>query len=284
MEELNYDKNSNLAKNLILFQLFSDTLEIKSMGLKHQPFKYDFEDYAGNNDWSKMFVLKLLTTNSGQCHSLPLLYLILAEEIGANAHLAYSPSHTYIKFRDDEGKWQNVELTNAMLTTDAFMIQSGYIKSEALQNKIYMQPLSKKQLLSNCLFDLAKGYAAKYCYDDFVETVIDKALELDPININAQMMKFDYLTVRFRYIESQIGINAQNYRDKLAEYPKAKEIFLARNQQYTKIDNLGYESMHAESYERWLGSLNEAKQKQESKELLIKLDKKTELKNVETER
>ena len=280
MDELNYNKNSNLAKNLILYQFFADTLEIKSKNLKHYPFKYDFEDYMGQKDWSKMFVEKVLASNSGQCHSLPLLYLILADEIGAKAQLAYSPSHSYIKFQDDNGKWHNVELTNGMLTTDAFVLQSGYIKAEALQNKIYMQPLTDKQVLSHCMFDLAKGYALKYCYDSFVELVIDKALELDPNNINANMVKSDYLTLRFEYIEKQLGINSQNYKQILSQYPKAREIFIARNKQYGKIDNLGFENIPPDSYEKWLNSLNEAKQKQESQQLLFDLNKSIEFKNI----
>lgn len=278
MEELKYDQNSNLAKNLILYRFFADTLEIKSKNLKHLPFKYDFQDYMGKEDWTKMFVEKALSTNSGQCHSLPLLYLILAEEIGAKAQLAYSPSHSYVKFQDDNGKWHNVELTNGMMSTDAFVLQSGYIKAEALQNKIYMQPLNEKQLLSHNLFDLAKGYATKYCYDSFVEKVINKALELDPNNINAQMVKSDYLTLKFRYVENQLGINEQNYRDKLSQYPQAREIFLARNQQYATIDNMGHENMPADAYEKWLGSLNEAKQKQESQQIITNLNKSIELK------
>jgi len=231
-----------------------------------------------------MFVEKVLRTNSGQCHSLPLLYLILAKEIGAKAQLAYSPSHSYIKFHDDNGKWHNVELTNGMLTTDAFVLQSGYIKAEALQNKIFMQPLSDKQMLSHFLFGLAKGYAVKYCYDSFVETVINKALELDPNNINAHMVKADYLTLKFRYIETQLGINEQNYRQILSQYPVAREIFISRNKQYGKIDNLGYENMPADAYEKWLGALNEAKQKQESQQLFLNLNKSIEIRNTEIKR
>jgi len=284
MDELGYNKNSNLAKNLILFRFFTDTLEIKSKNLKHLPINYDFDDYMGHEDWTKMFVEKLLETNAGQCHSLPLLYLILAEEIGAKAQLSYSPNHTYIKFQDDNGKWHNIELTNGMLTTDAFVLQSGYIKAEALQNKIYMQPLTQKQLISHSLFDLAKGYAIKYCYDEFVEQVINKALELDPNNINAHMVKSDFHTIHFRYIENQLGINEQNYKQKLNQYPKAKEIFLTRNKQYDKVDNLGYENMPAAAYEKWLNSLSDAKQQQQSKEMLHDLNKSIQIKNPEIRR
>lgn len=273
MEELNYDQNSNLAKNLILYRFFADTLEIKSKNLKHLPFKYDFDDYMGNDDWTKMFIEKALATNSGQCHSLPLLYLMLAEEIGAMAQLAYSPNHSYVKFKDDNGKWHNVELTNGMMTTDAFILQSGYMKAEALQSQIYMQPLTKEQLLSNALFDLAKGYAVKYCYDSFVEQVINKALELDPNNINAQLLKSDYRTMRFMYVQKQLGVSPEN----IYKFPKANQLLNDMYAQYTTVNNLGFEEMPAEAYEQWLGSLQNAKQKQESQQMIIKLNQSIEL-------
>ena len=281
MQEYGLDSTDNLAKNMLLFRFFTDTLEIKSKNLKHYPFTYDFEDYSGKEDWTKMFVSKALMTNSGQCHSLPLLYLILAEKIGTEAQLAYSPRHTYIKFKDNTGKWYNVELTNGMMTTDAFILQSGYIKSETLRNKIYMQPLNENQLLSLMLFDLAKGYTVKYCYDEFVGKVIDEALRLDSTNIVAQALKSDYLTIKFDYISKQLGITEQNYMQKIARYPKAKQAFIARNKQYDKMDNLGYQEMPADAYEKWLNSLNEAHQKQQSEQIFIDLNKKIEIKNIE---
>ncbi|ELM3645245.1 hypothetical protein RYR26_002522, partial [Flavobacterium psychrophilum] len=116
MKELNYDLNSNSAKNFMLFKFFSETLQLKGFKTKHLPLKYDFEDFNGDKNWSKMFVTKLLKTGKGQCHSLPLLYLTLAEEIGATAYLALAPKHSYIKFQDENKKWYNIELTNGMFT------------------------------------------------------------------------------------------------------------------------------------------------------------------------
>lgn len=273
MDEVGFDKNSNLAKNVMLYRFFADTLEVKSKEMVHYPLKYDFEDYLGKEDWTKMFVSKALVTNSGQCHSLPLLYLILADEIGAKAQLSFSPSHTYIKFQDDNDKWYNVELTNGMFTTDAFILQSGYVKSEALSNKIYMQPLREKQLIAHTLYDLAKGYTSKFCYDSFVETVINKALELDPNNINAQMVLSDYKTLRFQYVISQIKVPPQH----IHKFPKAKELLDEMYAQYEVVDNFGYEDMPADEYEKWLNSLNDAKQKQQSQELFKGLNQKIKI-------
>ena len=269
MDELGYDQNRNLAKNFMLFQFFSDTIKIKSKNLKHLPFKYDFEDYLGIKDWSKMFVSKLLATGKGQCNSLPRLYLILAEEIGAEAFLSLSPNHSYIKFKDDEENWYNVELTNGMFTTESMILQSSFIKSEALQNGIYMQQMSEKQLLSQLYSDFSQGYARKFGYDPFVKKVINKALELYPNSITANMMNSNYLTIQFEYVAKQVGINPRDRNDlqNIRNYPKIVKLLNNANSQYNKIDNLGFEFMSAEAYQNWLASLKETKQKQVSEEL-----------------
>lgn len=269
MDELGYDKESNLAKNFILFQFFSDTLEIKSKDLKHLPLEYDFEDYMGINDWSKMFVSKLLETGKGQCNSLPRLYLILAEEIGAEAFLSLSPNHSYIKFRDDDNNWYNVELTNGMFTTDSSILQSGFIKSEALQNGIYLQTMDRKELFSQLLVDLAQGYARKFGYDPFVKEVVDNALRVYPNNINAHMLRSNYLTIKFEYVLDQIGINPHNKEElqNIRYFPETAKLLTQVNAQYDEIDNLGFEFMSPEAYQKWLGSLQEHKQQQDDQEM-----------------
>ena len=165
MKELNFDTESNSAKNFMLFKYFTETTQVKGFKEKHFPIKYDFEDYWGVQNWSKMFVTKLLKTNTGQCHSMPLLYLTIAEQIGAVAYLSQSPNHSYIKFQDEKGKWYNLELTNGMFTVSSFILNNGFIRSEAIQNDIYMQNMTKKELLSQFYTDLASGYIHKFGYD-----------------------------------------------------------------------------------------------------------------------
>ena len=266
IKERGYDLNSNTAKNYMLFQFFSETLQLNNSKQKHLPFKYDFEDYTGVHDYSKMFVTKLLQNGSGQCHSMPLLYLILAETINAEAYLALSPNHSYIRFPADNGKWYNIELTNGMFSTDSYILQSGYIKSEALQNNIYMQNLSRKELLAEQLSDLAQGYIRKYGYDEFVGKTIDKALELSPNSISVNMVKANLVKARFEYVVGQIGINPydraqlQNIRN----FPQVVKLLNAANAQFAIIDNLGYEPMPDEAYQKWLQSMNAEKQKREN--------------------
>ena len=266
MKELNYNLQSNSAKNFMLFQFFSETMQLKSNGLKHTAFQYDFDDYMGVKDYSKMFVSKLLATKTGQCHSMPLLYLILAEQINAEAFLAFSPNHSYIRFKDDDGKWYSIELTNGMFSTTSYILQSGYIKSEALQNKIYMQNLSKKELLSQFYVDLANGYVHKFGYDEFVQKLITKALELYPNSISANMIQSNLDTVRFEYVMHQLGINPRKKEElqNIRSFPQAVALLNKVNQQYNFMDNLGYEHMPDEAYQNWLQSMKEQKHIQDN--------------------
>lgn len=280
MKELGVDETDNVVKNLMLYRFFSDTLELKSKKLKHTPFTYDFDDYWGKEDWTKMFVSKLLKTGSGQCSSMPRLYLILAEELGAEAFLSLSPNHSFIRFRDNEENWYNVELTNGMFTTDSFVLQSGFIKAEALREKIYMQELNTKQLLSQSYVDLAAGYIHKYGYDSFVEEVVLKALTLYPKSITANLTYSNFLTEQFEYSCSQVGINPRNKNElqNIRYFPMLIEMLEKTKAQYAKIDALGYEYMSTKDYQNWLDKLQEAKQQQDSERFKKFLDSNTKTK------
>ncbi|WP_145953313.1 hypothetical protein [Chryseobacterium indologenes] len=267
MKERKQDTESNVSKNLMLFEYFSK--DIKLNGTTHKAFEYDFKDYMGQKDYSKMFVSKLLKTGSGQCHSMPLYYLMLAEAMNTESYLSLAPNHSYIRFVDDEGTMRNMELTNGMFPTDNAFLESGYIKSEALQNKIYLENLTKKELLGMAYFDLARGYVSKFGYDEFVNKVIDKALELYPNGIAPNMEKANVSQVRFTNVMKKLGINPEDKRDlqRIGYFPKAVEQLNQINEQFNTIDNLGYAEMPASAYESWLGSLKTEKNKQESEAL-----------------
>lgn len=83
--------------------------------------------------------------------------MILAEELGAKASLAFAPNHSFIKFKDYKGDWYNAELTSRALMADALMLSSGYIKSETITNGNYMIAQSKRQVMAQLLNDLASG-------------------------------------------------------------------------------------------------------------------------------
>lgn len=268
MKDRKQDTESNTDKNLMIFEFLSKGMKLG--GVQHKAIKYDFEDYMGTKDWSKMFVSKLLKTGSGQCHSMPLLYLMLAEEMNTEAYLAYAPNHTYIRFLDDEGEWQNAELTNGIFTANSLILESGYIKSEALQNDIYMKSLSKKELLAQFYADLANGYIHKYGMDEFVGNTLDKALEYSPNNIYANQLKSMYQQARLAYVAGQLGVtDLENPEDlkKIRFYPQAVALLQETKAQFNHIDNLGFVMMPEGAYAEWLSNMKGESNRQKSEEL-----------------
>lgn len=264
MQEEQRDVTSNKEKNEMLFRLLSDTLTVKDpmsgQDITHYPVRYDFDDYMGYEDWKNMFVTKLLGTNYGQCHSMPLLYLIVASEIEAKAYLSTSPSHSFIKYKNGN-QWRNVELTNGHITSDDWLMASGYIKSEGIKSRLYLDTISMQQTIALCLEDLAKGYALKYGgYDDFALQCINMSLKYYPNSWAAMAEKSDYYTLLFQYVAGQTGYNNL---EEVLKIPQARNIFRQMKSMYDALDNAGYAQIPPEAYEDWLRSIDKEKRKRE---------------------
>lgn len=260
-----YNWNNPVARNMILYRVMADTLNVKLPGQEKSsvsfPMQYDFEDFWGREDRSKLFVTKLLTAHTGQCHSMPLLYLILCEATGTEAYLAFAPQHSYIKFQDKQNNWYNIELTNGKIVSDAFVTVSGYINSASIKSGIYMKPQDRKQVIAHCLADLASSYVTKYGYDSFVNQCVDTVLSYAPGNTTALAIKSNYLGERLLYVAGQIGRPPLEILK--ANYPLAYKMLEERNSFYKKMDDMGYTEMPPEIYEKWLNSVNEEKERRE---------------------
>lgn len=259
----NKQNPSNLDKLMAIYSYFADTVSVKMPGteeiLVHYPVTYDFEDFYGREDHTKMFVTKLMQSNSGQCHSMPLLFLVLAQEMGAEAYMAYAPEHSYVKFKDEKGNWHNIELTMNRFTTDAFLLESGYIKAEAIRSRIFLDTVSTKRLLSESFFDLGRSYSRKYGVDEFVEMCANRALQVNPDDIFAWQLKSDYQTTLTDYVlrQRQIRNEEQLTNDSIASAHVQKTISI-----YQEIDRRGFETMPEEVYFRWLKSAEQEKNRQ----------------------
>lgn len=269
--ELLYDfeDKSIVEKYAAVFKLMTDTIPIivDTNLYYHIPFTYDFEDFNGNQDWTKMFVTKLIDTHTGNCHSLPFLYKILAEEMGVPVHLALAPNHTYIKLYSKNGGWYNTELTNATFPIDAWLMASGYIHLDAIRNGLYMDTLSKNQSIAMCITDLAKGYQRKVgTFDgEFIIKCCDTALYYFPNYINAMLLKAETQKELFEYQMEKLGFQ---YPSELFAIEKYKKQFEEMEQIYVHIHELGYRKMPDEMYVKWLISLKEEKEKYINKKVI----------------
>jgi hypothetical protein len=247
----------NFQNNFAIYHFLKDTtkLIVRNEEYFHLPLTYDFDDFFGYNDWSNMFVTKLLASHKGNCHSLPYLYKILADELGATCWLSLAPNHMYIKNRCQKIGWYNTELTSGEFPIDAWIATSGYVPVDAIRNGIYMDTLSNQQAIALCVLDLAKGYESqtKNYYDGFILKCCDLVLQYHPLNVQAILLKAE--TLKRLYMQYQ----KEDSRSK--NYYQQMEIL------YTQLFNLGYREMPEKMYMQWLRSVTEQQNKYGNKQL-----------------
>lgn len=265
----NFPDSNRIKKYAAVFTTLKDTVKLLMPDgniYNHLPMNYDFEDFAGNKDWDKMFVSKLLDEHTGNCHSLPFLYKIVADELDEIAYLSLAPNHIYIKHRSMKGGWYNTELTTGQFPIDAWLMASGYICLASIQNGIYMDALSLKQSIAVCMTDLAKGYERKITADNesFILQCCDTALKYFPNYINALLMKAETHKNLFEKIMQRTGAK---HPSQVMNEPKAKELFDTMEKEYAEIHRLGYRKMPDKMYAEWLVSLKEEKEKYENKNI-----------------
>ena len=225
---------------VFVFMTDSIPMQIGDTVVAHLPFEYNFDDYAGRQNWSSMFVSYMMETRKGNCHSMPLLYKLIMDKLGEKCWLSLAPNHMYIKAWNKRAGWYNIELTCADFPTDAWLTASGYIHLDAIRNGIYMDTLSVQQSVALCLTDLAQGYMHKYGTEDghFIVQCCDTALKYYPDYINALLLKAQIIAEQYKRSPS---VTSQKHMNEL----------------YAKIHRLGYRKMPTDMYLNWLYSLNE---------------------------
>ncbi|MGN6492770.1 MAG: hypothetical protein ACTHLE_12285 [Agriterribacter sp.] len=229
---------------------------------------YDFNDPMGHHNWSNMFVYKLMKTGVGQCHNLPVNYLCVVQQLGGKAYLALAPGHSYVQYFDEEGARYSFETTNGHFIPENWMMQSTGVSAAALKKGTYLDTLSSRKLYAHCLADMLLGYVQKITYDGVAEQMIQKILDLDSTNITALSVQADYLTKLMMNEIRNVGFPPP---DQLPRYPAAYAIYEQRMAVYTKLENIGAQSLPPDAYRQWLQSMNDNSQKEQEKQIYEKL-------------
>jgi len=268
------DTTDNVALNYGIQKLFSQANLLynpkTNQSITVPPFKYDFNDFRGRQDFQNVFASKLLRTGKGQCHSLPLIYLCIAEELGARAWLSLAPQHSFIQFQDKNGRLLLFETTNGNLVSRTWMTQSGYITAKAIQNKTYLDTLSTRQLYAQCLADLLIGYDTKLKYDGFADQLKQAIFQLDPNNLTASVIDANAKTA---IALEKVNAAGHPKEADLPKHPDAYKAYMAMSAAYKKIDDLGYQEMPNDAYQRWLKSIEQEKTRQENKDIRERLQR-----------
>ena len=255
------EKDKDIATaQCAVFLFMTDSIPVqKNEGIIiHTPFEYNFDDYAGKKDWSSMFVLTLMLTKKGNCHSLPFLYKMIMDELGYESYLSLAPNHIYIKAQNKRVGWYNIELTCGDFPTDAWLMASGYVHTDAIRNGIYMKALSEKESIALCLVDLAQGYQVKFGVEDgsFILKCCDTALSYFPNYINALLLKAETVTTL--------------HKQTTPDTEESKKLLEKMNELYATIHKSGYRKMPQGMYLNWLSRIGTQDIDYRMKSLIVK--------------
>lgn len=240
-------QNFRTGGNYALFEYFSRPYSMNA----YKPFTYDFEDFSGDEDFTKLFVTKVMRTHSGQCRSLPMYYKVLAEAIGTEAYITFAPQHLFIRHRDEQNpsKWVNVELTTQSLSRELFYIEQFGISAEEIRNKVYLYPLSDKETVAYLIAELTLGYYRKYGRDDaFISDCAEKSLEYYPHNVLALQQKCNVINAR---LMDHLHRNGKRFDERARAL---NEKWQATN---AKLRTLGWKEMTDSTYLKLIRSVEE---------------------------
>jgi len=209
-------------------------------------------------------VTNLLKTKKGNCVSLPFLYKILANEVGAKSHLATAPKHLFIKIQDDSGEWHNHEVTVGSFSRTSFIIESFGVTDRALQSGLHMELLTELESIGYLLEQLIFYYedkTGKY-YGDIVMKAINAGLKVRPVSmllgtlLEEKAFRIFYFLEQNNLPHNNLEIvKANPYTNKLNE-----EITILKQQ----IDDMGYVKFSAKRYKKLFDEVFEIKNKDQN--------------------
>lgn len=191
----------------------------------HHKYKYTYADPMATNNWENTQVIYLNNNKQGNCFALASLFKILADRLQSEAQLCTAPSHIYIAHEDEKGTMYNVELGSKNFPGTGMISAITYSTDQAIENNIAQRKLSPTQQVTLALVYLAKGYQHKYNNntDSFLLQCANAALQHDPKNLNALLLKAEWLENRLQtknIAEVQATQDFQAYENLLAQLYK----------------------------------------------------------------
>ncbi len=232
-----------IALSGAVYKAMTDTLKDEKGKVISVPYSYNFNDAFADKYWADRFVTNLMATHTGNCHSLPFLYKIVAEELHIPAYLSFMPEHIYIKQYSKQYNWYNTELTSKTFPVDAWLMASGYVSTESIVSGTYMDTLGLKQSIVVCLNDLAKGYQREFATKGAALSNEDMQFVVNCCNLGLQYYP-NYAELLLLKAETlkKLYLADKGHYDEMEE-------------SYAQLTAIDYREIPDGMYYRWMGSL-----------------------------
>jgi regulator of sirC expression with transglutaminase-like and TPR domain len=145
----------------------------------NRAFAYDQTDPLGRNIKNKLLAT-YVRTRRGNCVSMPILFLILADKMGLNVRLATAPLHVFVRYTDTQGITRNLEATSGgQFAREEWYRQKAPMSDRAIESGIYMRTLSKRDSIAEMANTLVDLLIDQRRYQEAIE-VADAILKVNP--------------------------------------------------------------------------------------------------------
>lgn len=248
------------AGNWAIFTYMSDSIPENNF----RPYQYDFENFMSDSDLESSMVSHLLKTKKGNCRSLPYLYKILADEVNVEAFIALAPMHSYVKHRDEQGNWWNLEMTTGSFSRSSFIMETFNVSEQAIESGLFMKSLSDTESVAYSICELLSYYERKTgrYSDDFVKKCYEIGLQYYP---NSQLQVNKANDLKFRLDNKMTAMGLNGYRE-IVNYPELMEEFRIMDSAFQNLAKIGYSTMKPDDYESKVNEIKDKQKKLKSEE------------------
>jgi regulator of sirC expression with transglutaminase-like and TPR domain len=155
----------------------------------NRPFMYDHDDPYGQTLRNKL-LSTYLDTRRGNCVSMPILQLIVAERLGLNVSLSTAPLHLFMRYTNPtNGRSIAIESTSGghPARESEYFEQMG-VTQRQVDNGIYLGVLTKRESIAVIASTVTEWLMSQGRYDEAI-AVADVLLEYYPTDVHAMLTR-----------------------------------------------------------------------------------------------
>lgn len=166
----------------------------------NRPFAYDMDDPKGQRP-GNLRLSNYLRTRRGNCVSMPMLLLIIANKMGMTVSLGTAPLHMFVRYMlPTTGKAYNIEATNGgNPARDIWYRENFPISDRAIESGIYLRSLSKREGIVTMATTVVESLIKQGAFQQAVD-VCDIILKINPRETHAMLKRgtaIGYMIVEF---------------------------------------------------------------------------------------
>ncbi len=157
-------------------------------GNEYRPFSYDLDDPLGLDVRNKL-LSTYLEKRLGNCVSMPILHLIVADRLGVNVRLSTAPLHMFVRYTDKRGNNLNIEPTSGGHPARSDWYRQNFrISDKAIENGIYLRTLTKRETVAHMATTVLEWLMIERRYQEAID-VADVILEHFPKDVHTILKK-----------------------------------------------------------------------------------------------